>query len=73
VPQSLGACVTGPTYKVRTVSATVIKNIATARAASDHASQEAARALLPLPARPCCLVSVVTTPLYKISVSRTLR
>jgi len=46
VPQSLGACVTGPAYKEETVSATLIKNIATERAASDHASHEAARALI---------------------------
>src|SRR5215218_4036298 len=73
VPQSLGVCVTGPTFKEETVSATLIKNIATERAARDHASQEAARALLPPPPCPCCLVSVVTTPLYMIPVSRALR
>jgi hypothetical protein len=49
VPQSLGGCVTGPAYKDRTVSAKLIKNMATDRAASDHASQEAVRPLIPLP------------------------
>jgi hypothetical protein len=38
--------VTGPAYKEETVSATLIKNIATERAASDHACHEAARALI---------------------------
>jgi len=49
VPQSLGGCVTGPADRAETVSAAPAKNIATERRASDHASQEAARALPPDP------------------------
>jgi hypothetical protein len=52
VPQSLGGCVAGPAYKDRTVSAKLIKNMATERAASDRASQEAVRLLIPLPPWP---------------------
>jgi hypothetical protein len=73
VPQSLEGCVAGPMYKDETVSTAPAKNMATERAASDHVSQEAARTLLPPPPCPCCLVSVVTTPLSMIPVSRTLR
>jgi hypothetical protein len=68
VPQSLEGCVAGPMYKDETVSTAPAKNMATERAASDHASQEAARTLLPPPPCPCCLVSVVTTPLSEIAV-----
>src|SRR5215213_7706295 len=73
VPQSLKGCVAGPAYKDRTVSAKLSKNMATERAASDHASQEAVRPFIPLPPVACCLDPVVTTPLYRIPGSRTLR
>src|SRR5215211_5695142 len=43
------------------------------RAASDHASQEAARVLIPPTTLPCSFVASVTTPLYITTVSRTLR
>jgi hypothetical protein len=56
VPQSLGGCVAGPAYKDRTVSAKLTKNMATERAASDHASQEAVRPLIPLPPWPAVLI-----------------
>jgi hypothetical protein len=42
----------------------------TERPASDQASQEAVRALIPLTARSCCsLASPVTTPLYSTTLS----
>src|SRR5829696_1316307 len=41
-------------------------------AASDHASQEAARGLIPPAPRPCSLALTVTTPLYRTSVSQAL-
>src|SRR5215211_2378264 len=72
VPQSLGACVTVPACKDKTVSAAPTRNMVTQTAASDHASK-AVRALVPPDLRPCCLTPVVTTPLYRITVSRTLR
>jgi hypothetical protein len=56
VPQSLGGCVAGPAYKDRTVSAKPSRNMATERAASDHASQEAVRPLIPLPPLPAVLI-----------------
>src|ERR671921_2882061 len=59
VPQSLGGCVAGPAYKDRTVSAKLSKNMATERAASDNASQEGVRPLIPLPPVACCLDPVV--------------
>jgi hypothetical protein len=56
VPQSLEGCVAGPAYKDRTVSAKLSKNMATERAASDHASQEPVRPLIPLPPWPAVLI-----------------
>jgi hypothetical protein len=74
VPQSLEGegCVAAPTDKDETVSATPTTNIATERPASDHASQ-AAWALTPPTPLSRCLALAVTTPLYRIAVSRTLR
>src|SRR5215210_7815928 len=43
VPQSLGPCVAGPDEREGMVSATLIKNMATERLTSDHASQATAR------------------------------
>jgi hypothetical protein len=64
-PQLLGA----GAARARTYSATLATNMATERAASDQASQAAARGLiLPTP-RPCSLASAVTTPLYSTTVS----
>src|SRR5215210_8977174 len=71
VPQSLGTCVAGPDEREGMVNATLIKNMATERPASDHASQATAR--IPSIPGPCCLVPVVTASLYRTTVSRTLR
>src|SRR5215217_1949269 len=49
------------------------KNKATDRAASDHASQEVVRVLIPPIPRPCSLTPSVTTLLYSTTVSRALR
>src|SRR3712207_610876 len=46
---------------------------ATHSAHSDHASQEAARVLIPPTPRPCSLAPSVTTPLYSTTVSYSLR
>src|SRR5215207_247121 len=40
---------------------------------ADHASQEAARALIQPTPRPCVLAPLVTTPFYSTVVSQTLR
>src|SRR5215212_3627033 len=72
VPQSLGGCVAGPACKDEMVSAKPIKNMATERAASVHASQEAERMLIP-PTSRCCSTPSLTTPLYSTTVSQALR
>src|SRR5215211_3084022 len=72
VPQSLEGGVATPTYKDDTVSAAPAKNMATERAASDHASQTARVLTLPTPLSRC-LAPAATTPLYRIAVCRTLR
>jgi hypothetical protein len=55
---------------VRTKNATLAKNMTIERAASDQASQEAVRRLIPLPPCPCSsLAPAVTTPLYSTTVS----
>src|SRR5215218_6633643 len=64
-PQLLG---TGA-ERASTHSATLATNMATERPASDHASQEAARVLIPPILRPCSLLSSDTTPLYSTPVS----
>jgi hypothetical protein len=70
VPQVLAVegCGAAPTYKDDTVSAAPTTNMATERAASDHASQV-------LPSIPLfrCLTPAVTTLLYSTTVSQTLR
>jgi hypothetical protein len=56
--------------RVRTKNATLAKNMTIERAASDQASQEAVRRLIPLPPCPCSsLAPAVTTPLYSTTVS----
>ena len=54
-------------------SATLAKNMATERAASDHASREAERLLTILASCSCSFVSSATIPLYSSTVSLTLR
>jgi hypothetical protein len=58
VPQLVGGCTDKGMRKYNTTFAT---NIATERPASDHASQELARLLIPMAPRPCSLGAVVTT------------
>src|SRR5919199_3080301 len=69
VPKELGGC----TDRVRKYNTTVVTNMATHRAASDHASQETAWVLLPLTSRLCFLAPSVTTLLYSTTVSKALR
>jgi hypothetical protein len=58
---------------VSTENTLAATNITTESAANDHASHAAARFLAP-PAPLCCsFVFTVTTPLYRTSVSQTLR
>src|ERR687893_2158254 len=69
VPQVLG----GSTDRVAMYSATDAAAMTTERPASDQASQEAVRALIPLTARSSCLLaSLVTTPPYSTTVSQAL-
>src|SRR5829696_2022340 len=74
VPQSLEVegCVVAPTYNDDTVSTAPTTNMAIEKPASDHASQ-VARVLVPRTPLSRCLAPAVTTPLYRIPVSRTLR
>jgi hypothetical protein len=65
-------CVAAPTDREERVSAAPTTNMATKRAASDHANQ-ATWSFVPTTLVFCCPVPAVTAPLYKISVSRTLR
>jgi len=65
-------CVAAPTDRDERVSAAPTMNMATERAASDHASR-VARVLVPPTPLFRCLAPAVTTPLYRIPVSRTLR
>src|SRR5918992_4030370 len=69
VPHVLGGRVAGAAYKDMMVSATLAKNMATERPASDQASQAAARRLIPPTPRPCSLAPFVTTLLYSTTVS----
>src|SRR5215204_4284587 len=57
----------------RTCSTTLARNMATQSPASDQASQEAARDLIPSTPRSCSVSPSLTTPLYRRTVSRTLR
>src|SRR5829696_2417326 len=61
VPQELGGC----TDRVAMYSAADAADMATERPASDHASQAAARVLIPPTPRPCSLAPSVTTLLYR--------
>src|SRR5215210_4250630 len=72
VPQSLEGCVAGASDKDSTVSAQPPTNMATERAASDHASRAAARALNPPLPRSRSLELSLTTPLYRKIVSQAL-
>src|SRR5919199_6039952 len=65
-PQSLEGCAAGAvTYKDKMVSMAPATNIAPERPASDQASQEEARVLIPPVPRSCCgRAPSVTTPLY---------
>jgi hypothetical protein len=65
-------CVAALTDREERVSAAPTTNMATKRAASDHANQ-ATWSLVSTTLVFCCPVPAVTAPLYKISVSRTLR
>jgi hypothetical protein len=65
VPHVLGDRVAGAPYKDMMVSATLAKNMAIDRPASDQASQAAARRLIPPTPRSRSLASLVTTPLYR--------
>src|SRR5215213_1848464 len=67
--QLLGTCAD----RASTYSGMLAKNKATDRAASDHASQNAKRRLIPPTPRPCCLASSAITLLYSTAVSQTLR
>src|ERR671921_1504742 len=67
--QLLGICAD----RASTYSGMLAKNKATDRAASDHASQEAARVLIPPTSDLRSLVSSNTTPLYSTIVSQALR
>src|SRR5215217_6328222 len=69
VARSLGACAEG-TRAERAMSAA---NMTTERPASDQASQEAARELIPLTPCSCSFALCVTTPLYSTTISQTLR
>src|ERR671914_161405 len=69
VPHVLGDRVAGAAYKDMMVSATLAKNMATERPASDHASQAAARVLIPPTPRSCSLAPSVTTSVYSTTVS----
>src|SRR4028119_2363240 len=73
VPHVLGDRVAGAPYKDMMVSAALAKNMATERPASDQASQEAARRLIPPTPRSRSLASSVTTSLYRKNVCRALR
>src|SRR5829696_10366095 len=73
VPHVLGSRVAGAPYKDMMISATLAKNMATERPASDHANHEAARVLIPPTPRPWSLAPSVTTLLYRATVSQTLR
>src|SRR5215207_2560781 len=73
VPQSLEGCVAGASDKDRTVSVQPPTNMATETAASDQASQGAARVLIPPTPRLCSLIPSGTTPLYRTTVSQALR
>src|SRR5829696_1834985 len=69
-PVLVGSC----DERARTCSTTLARNMATQRPASDQASQEAARYLIPSTPRSCCSVSPsLTTPLYRRTISQTLR
>src|SRR5215210_9119080 len=59
--------------RTRASSTSVATNMATESAASDHASHAAARALVPPEPESCSIVPSVTTPLYRKTVSQTLR
>src|SRR5215208_2011580 len=65
--QLLGTCV----ERMSIHSGTLATNMATQRAASDHASKEATRA--PPSPRPWSLAASITTLLYSSTVSQSLR
>src|SRR5687767_500282 len=66
--QLLGDCAD----RASTYSAALAKNMATETPASDQASQEATRVLIPPTPRPCSLAPSVTIPLYSTTVSKVL-
>src|SRR5215217_5004151 len=57
----------------RTCSTTLARNMATQSPASAQASQEAARDLIPSTPRSCSVSPSLTTPLYRRTISQTLR
>src|SRR5215212_5039600 len=59
--------------RARTYSATRGTNMTTERPASNHASQDAARMLIPTAPRSCSLASSATNLLYTTTVSKALR
>src|SRR5829696_3531151 len=66
VPQLLGGC----TDRVATYNTMLAAHRRTESAHSDHASQEAARVLIPPTPRSRSFVPSVTTPLYSSTVSQ---
>src|SRR5215203_4883626 len=73
VPQVLEGRVSGAPDKDKRVSTTPATNIVRESPASAQASQEAARDLIPPTPRSCSASPSLTTPLYRRTVSRTLR
>jgi hypothetical protein len=69
----LAGRVSGAPDKDKRVSATPATNIVRESPASDQASQEAARYLIPPTPRSCSASLSITTPLYRRTVSQTLR
>ena len=73
VPHVLGGRVAGASSTDMMVSATLAKNMATERPASDQASQEEARVFALPSSRSRRCVPSATTPLYRTLVSQALR
>jgi hypothetical protein len=73
VPHVLGGRVAGAPSTDKMVSATLAKNMATERPASDQASQEEARVFALPSSRSRRCVPSATTPLYSTLVSQALR
>jgi hypothetical protein len=70
VPQVIGGCADGGRIMY---NATFAMNMISERVASEKASHEAVRALIPPIPRPCFLALTVTPTLYLTTASRALR